>query len=236
MSNDVCVFTSVCDEDAEHFGRYLREMGRLAMPFAVHLDRCVSKDSEVFARHPLCVGTTRPANHNVEFNETHKQQVFDLVVSRGFKWALALDVDETFEKGARPKIDEIVASDHSLIVTRWVNLWLDERHARIDGPFVAGRRMKFYNLARHQYRFLKPEVNGAYVVDERGRRAAVDIPCTESDLVCLHYGLMTPESCRLHKERWDRIYKRCSGANPYGIWKYACDPDVVPEVIEHDYI
>jgi hypothetical protein len=232
VSGPVCVFTSVCEADRGHVPRYLREMERLALPFAAHTDRCSPKTRILLANHPLFVGGTRQDDPAVEFDETHKQAVFDLVAGLGYRWALALDVDEVFERDAAPKIAAIAAGDDHLVTTRWLNLWLDEKHVRTDGPFRGGKRVKFYRLDKHRWRFLKPTVNGAYAVNGRGERLA-EVPHVNSDLVCLHYGLMTPELCLEHRERWDRIYGKCGG-NPYGTWRHACE--ATPEVMPNEFL
>jgi hypothetical protein len=221
----VCAFTSVCEEDSCWVGKYLTESYRLELPFAVHLDRCSAGTKRRFYKHHLCVGITENKNPSREFTEQHKQGVFDLVLRRGFDWAFAWDVDETYERDAAEKINVALGRPEDLLTVRWVNLWGDEEHVRTDGPFRESRRAKFYRLKTIRWKFDNPVVNGAYA----------DRPSTlgHTDLHCLHWGLMTEELRRLHKERWDRIYGRAVGANPYGMWNYTLDTSVTPTIEEN---
>lgn len=243
VSPSVCIFSSICQEDFHWLDQYLAEVDRLGIPFAMHFDRCRNWTKEKVRRHPRCIGTTEQDNHDLEFNETHKQQVFDLVFHSGFDWAMAWDVDETYERGARRKIEEITRLDADYVDVNWVNLWGDEKHIRIDGPFSCGHRVKFYNLRRNRWAFLSPITNGPKIVDSNGRPVSGRInPSRERetryDLTCLHHGMMTAEMRRFHKARWDRIYSTAlrGDSNPYKFWEYACDEETYPPtIVEHDY-
>lgn len=244
MTASICAFTSVCQEDACWVSQYLREAERLEMPFAIHLDRIGDVGmARRLAGHPLCVGQTAQDNIAVEFDETHKQGAFDLVDTLGFMWAMAWDIDETYERGAPRKLAQIgdmVEADYVDIV--WLNLWGDQHHVRTDGPFASGHRVKFYNLDRARWRFTHPVTNGAKRVDDvTGEVLPQRHPAKERahrhDLVCLHWGMMTRELREQHKLRWDRIYTTAVGANPYGFWDYAIDEATHPPTVErHDYL
>jgi hypothetical protein len=233
---NVCAFTSVCEEDACWLPQYLREAERLAMPFAMLLDRCSEATAELVRSHPLCVGVAR-RDAAGEFTEDCKQAAFDIAVASGATWAMAWDVDETYERDARRKIDDIAAMDVDYVDVRWVNLWGDERHVRVDGAFGGGHRVKFYHLRRRRWRFTHTITNGPKMVDRRGEvvsggereRAA------KYDLVCLHHGMCTPELRRMHKDRWDRIYTAAVGNNPLGFWNYAIETEASAVLVEHDY-
>jgi hypothetical protein len=194
----------------------------------VHFDRCTSHSKTLFTSHPLCLGSTHQDSPHKEFTEQHKQSVFDLVVKAGFRWAMALDIDETYMTKAPAIIHDICKSSYDCVDIRWLNLWEDQYHVRIDEPWGTGHRVKFYNLRAGKWSFAHPVVNGARLPGKAslGRR---------HDLVCLHWGLMTHTLRSQHKARWDRIYTAAVGANPYGAWNYIMDPTVTPEVVKHDY-
>lgn len=230
MPPKACAFTSVCEEDAVWIPQYLEEVDRLGIDFAVHFDRCSGPTKASMESHPRCVGSTKQDDPSIEFDETHKQKVFDLVAGERYKWAMAWDVDETYARNAPGILRELVASDYQLIDIKWVNLWGDPKHIRVDGAFAAGHRVKFYNLSTGQFLFNHPTVNGGKLVGghcETTRR---------HDFVCLHWGMMTEEIRVQHKERWDRIYTKAVGANPYGFWNYALSPDYPPTVVENPYL
>lgn len=217
-------FTAVCAEDACWVPNYLAEAERLNMPFAVHFDRCLLPE---MAWHKLCIGHTQQPDPMIEFTEQHKQGIFDLVASKDFAWAMAWDIDETFEADAPRKIAAIEAMDCDLVDIRWLNLWGDPNHVRIDGTFGGGHRAKFYRLLG-EWVFDHPITNGAKIRHREYRLGT-------SDLTCLHWGMMTTELRTLHKERWDRIYTRAVGANPYGFWREAVNLAIEPVVIKHGY-
>ena len=233
----ICAFTAVCEEDRVWIPQYLREVERLGVYFAVHFDRC-SYATKDMAGHRLCAGYTVQDLPNVEFNEMHKQAVLDLVVTRGFRWALAWDIDETWERHAPEKLSTstfqhpdagIVPYDE--IVVNWVNLWGDPQHVRVDRP-SAGSRVKLLNLHSGRWLFDHPITNGPKL--QRARCVVTG----EVDLTCLHHGMMTPELRALHKARWDRIYSTAlrGDENPYQFWKYMTDDAITPVIKENTWL
>jgi hypothetical protein len=237
---NVCAFTAVCEEDARWLPQYLAEAERLRMHFFVHFDRCQPSTKLPVCVHPLCRGWSQNDDPDSVFDETHKQAVLSLAEKDSWGWAMAWDVDETFEKHARAKILDVAEyADVDHVRVRWVNLWGDVNHCRVDGPFEVGRRVKFYRLnAGVRWVFRDPKVNGPKPIYLDGRTASADdreLRLRDSDLACLHHGMMTREDCLLHKERWDRIYGR-HGGNPYRTWEYAADTARFPPVVvRHGY-
>lgn len=222
----ICAFTSVCEEDACWVPQYLAEIARLEMPFCVHLDRCSERTSQLFFDSPWFISSTE--RRRGEFNEQHKQGVLDLVATAGFKWAFAWDIDETYEKDAPAKLKELCKLDVDNVDTVWLNLWDDKDHIRVDPPFDTGHRVKLYNMESGRWTFEHKIVNGAKIV---GRKCSLH----KSDLVCLHWGMMTLELRKMHKERWDRIYSTAlrGDPNPYGFWKHALEAPATVE--KHAY-
>jgi hypothetical protein len=233
---NVCAFTSICREDMGWVLGYLAEIDRLGIDFVVHLDRCARADiPEVceMVKHPRCVGMT--SQDSTEFNEMHKQGVLDLIDSkRAYRWAMAMDADEVFEKNAPDKLSLLDAVKGFHVQVKWVNLWGDKSHIRVDGPFASSHRVKFYRLdAGIRWVFTSPITNGPKpyrcnsLLDESAGLERID-------LTCLHAGLMTRELRVLHKKRWDRIYSAAVGGNPYGMWDYALNEDRYPPTVERN--
>lgn len=234
---NVCAFTSVCEEDAHWIPQYLAEAERLDLPFVVLLDRCSDATYWKFVRHPLCQSWTSRGEGDGEFTEQAKQPLIDRLRELGFRWGMAWDVDETYGGSTRFVLDTLddVLRGADYGRTWWVNLWGDERHVRIDGPFGHGndrgmRRVKFYRIGDVPWHFAHPITNGAKPRDGRGTVMG------ETEIVCLHHGMMTRDLRLLHKERWDRIYSKAVGSNPYGFWNYACDEETYPPtVVPHNH-
>lgn len=231
MIMSICVYTSICEEDATWIGQFLQEMERLQLPHVIHFDRCSPQTKQIFAGSPLFVGHTSQDDPLIEFNERHKQAPFNEVVRLGFDWAFAMDVDETFEREAGPKLTAIQGLDCDYVDTPWVNLWGSLEFIRTDGPFSGGHRVKAYNLKSGlRWEFYCSTVNGA-----RGL-GAFEPREMKSDLVCLHWGMMTKELREMHRRRWDRIYTKASGRNPYGFWNYACDESIEVRTAKNEYL
>lgn len=229
MSHGIGAFTSVYEEDRIWVPQYLKEVERLKLLFVVHLDRCSDMTKYALTRHPRCVGFTEQNDPSREFDETQKQGAFDLLVKQGFRWAFAWDIDETFERKAKSKLRTLSGfCTYDSIITRWLNLWHDKEHIRVDGHFATGYRVKFYNLSVGPWKFTHKIVNGAKISHREPNHY-------RSDLVCLHHGMMTPALRILHKERWDRIYSTAlrGDPNPYGFWRDAIETPA--EVIKHAY-
>lgn len=227
----VCMFVSVCPEDACWLQLFLSEVDRLNLPFVVLLDRWgFMDDPGPLVKHWLCAGYSKRPYGSGEFNEQHKQIILDLAAAKGFDWAMAHDIDESYERNARKKIDAISELDADLVDIRWLNLWGDRDHVRVDSGFASGHRVKFYNLRSGEWVFDHPITNGAKLVGREG-------VTVKADLVCLHHGFMTKELRVMHKERWDRIYSTAlrGDPNPYGAWKLVCDESIKPVLIRHEY-
>lgn len=225
----ICIFTSICEEDQHWTLQYLREVRRLGLPFAIHFDRC-SAETKSILRSEAYAWTQRDSPR--EFEETDKQGIFDAVVARGFQWALPLDVDETFERSAPDRIRQLMQLDVDCVDVRWLNLWNDDRHVRVDRGFADGHRVKLYNLqGGRTWKFESKVVNGAKLQERKER---VD---KRHDLVCLHWGMMTPTLRNIHKDRWDRIYSTAlrGDPNPYGFWKDAIATQDSAVVVKHGY-
>lgn len=219
---NVGAFTSVCEEDRDWIPQYLGEVFRLDIPFAVHFDRCSSATKTLLMSHPHCVGFTANDNPDREFEEWDKQGVLNILKDKGFHWGLAWDIDETWENDAATKIRELTrTTEADYVDCRWANLWDDKDHVRVDNWFKTGHRVKLYRLSL-PWRFDHKITNGAKA---DGAKEA------KSDLTCIHWGMMTHDMRVFHKARWDRIYTKAVGNNPYGFWKGALEYDQFPPVV-----
>ena len=229
---NVCAFTSICEEDACWIPQYLAEAERLELPFVVLLDRCsgIGKIYDSLVNHRLCVDWDERLPSDGEFTEQAKQTILDRVVKLKYDWAMAWDIDETYVFKDLSFLPSFESYHHVNI--RWLNLWDDIRHIRVDAMFGCGHRDKFYNLRVGQWKYLSPVVNGPNLHQNGvavGRRAN---ELKRHDLVCLHHGMMTRELRQQHKDRWDRIYTKAVGKNPYGFWSYALDEETYPATVK----
>ncbi len=226
------VYSSICEEDAVWIDQYLAEVERLGFPFAVNFDRCSEATKDRLRNHRLCTGWTVQDDPAVEFTEQHKQGAFDLLEMQKFDWALAWDVDETWEREAPAKFATLAEVGVDYYDCPWKNLWDDTAHIRVDGPFSLGHRVKLYRLKQGwRWHFDSPITNGAKHTDPHREPTLGEL-----DLTCLHHGMMTHEMREQHKARWDRIYGTAVGRNPYGFWDHALDQTITPKIITHGYL
>lgn len=236
-SKRVAAYLTICEDDAWLVPQWIAEVERLQIDFAVHFDRCSVETKKLFTYHPDCTGYTSQDDPNKEYTEHDKQRSFDMLVLNRYDWGLQLDADETLEKNGpvllRQTIDEYEKKETDYIGLRYVSLWNDKEHIRVDGPFAKGYHVKLYNLTNgRRWKFAEPTVNGAYLMKPDGKKQANErVKGGKCDLVCLNHGAMTHELRLKHKERWDRIYTHAVGSQIYGFWNYSLDYEKFPPVV-----
>lgn len=229
----VCAFTAVCGEDRDWLRQYIWEAERLEMPFVILLDRFPARPK--ILNHRLCVRVLERHESEGEFTEQAKQPLLDTVQQLGYSWALAWDVDETYEHfgpGVLPKYADYGTMNYVDFMTmRWLNLWETPSHVRVDRGYADMRRVKLLNLGGgRQWVFDHPVTNGPKLVG----RTPVGYDSTK---VCLHHGMMTAELRRLHKKRWDRIYSTAlrGDPNPYNFWREMVETEDQAVTVRHGY-
>ncbi len=234
MNQGICAITSICEEDARWLPQYLAEMKRLNLPFVTHFDRCSDATKRTVRAAPGHLGSTERNDPNVEFDETHKTGMMDRARELNATWAMAMDVDETWDAHLDLATirKTIAATDADYVRATWVNVWETPDQLRVDPPFIC-QRDKFYRISSGPWVYTHKIINGPkrtnYLRDEE--RFAIRV--ARPELVCLHWGLMTRELREQHKERWDRIYNTATNGdgNPYGIWRCSLDEERWPPVL-----
>jgi hypothetical protein len=240
LTSNVCLFTAILDEDSIWIDQYLGEVERLNLNFAIHFDRCYPETKCRLSNHPLCIGSISQEEDEQEFLETHKQGILDIVNGRkGVRLAVALDIDERFERDAAAKLQELSRTNLVTVSCPVWQLWENESQLRVDPPFTGMYRQRGYNL-RAGYRFVFDNyvVNAPSTRRDYRQRVLTKEPLHEKvDLHVLHSGMMTRELRLQHLERWNRIYGKARGRNPYNFWKHICDEENHPaKVIPNPYL
>ncbi len=243
---DIAAYTPICEEDAWLIPQYLAEMERLEMPFAVHFDRCSILTRSTMAGHRLCIGYTANDDIALEFSEIHRQGVLDIVARQGIRWAISVDMDETFERNAADKFLAYLQWDEPFAGYRLCSatLWGDSRHLRQN---LGGYQDKMYDVRNYTWKFLSGVTNGpraVRAVPSKGNTwgyhdALDDVAFDYLPIRVLHWGMMTRDLRQFHKQRWDRIYAAptTGGGNPYGTWNHALDEEHYPAVVvENPYL
>lgn len=228
------ILFSVCDSDERHFQRFRDELERLGFPFAVNFDHCSEKTKDFFKSSHFFLEGYENDDPESHFNEMHRQPALTILQKAEFDWALSMDVDETLEKFAPQKIEEIMRMDVDLVDCQLLDLWGDERHYRVDGTFARSHREKFFNLnsgrTGEQLRYYHPTSHAPKFFLEREVRVVKFHP-----LYVIHWGIMDQADVQFHTKRWDDIYTKAVGGQPYQFYDYINDPATVPILNEFDY-
>jgi hypothetical protein len=214
-----------CDEDKGHFPRILAEFTRLGFPFAVCFDHCCDETKHLFTTHPCCVGFHD--NTTQQFDERHRQYAFDILLKHDdYDWITYLDTDEVYDRRALELIPQILDYDADLVWCPVLDLW-GTGDCYMDGVGCLGPCMgpdsastggkqlrdKFYNLRTGTWQYRHPDIHAPYFTPRDGSRRAARRK--RSNLYVLHYGLMSREDGAFHEQRWNTIYKKTLGRNPY---------------------
>lgn len=230
----VGILFSVCDGDERHFKRFITELERLGFFYAVNFDHCSKKTKRLFQQNFLFLDGYENDDPESHFNEMHRQPALTILQREGFDWALSMDVDETLEKFALEKVQEIMQMDVDLVDCQLLDLWGDERHYRIDYTFARSHREKFFNLnsgrTNDQLRYYHPTSHAPKFYLDREAKVVKFHP-----LYVIHWGIMDQADAEFHTKRWDDIYNKAVGGNPYGFYPYINDPTTVPICNEYDY-
>lgn len=229
----LAIIFSVCDGDQKHFGRFYAELNRLAFPFFVNFDHCCAETRQLFQSSPHFVRAYVNDRQDDLFDESHRHYALTLAKdARAFDWVLQMDVDETLEKDAPAKIQEILRSGADIVDCRVLDLWgkEDDRpmHYRVDGSFRSSHREKFFNLrtAAKLY-YYHPTSHAPRHIPHDGREPII---LRGYPLHVLHWGIMDAKDILFHTARWTEIYTRAVGGVPYKFYEYINDPDTVIEL------
>ncbi len=233
MSDRVCFFVSVCQDDLHYLSDWVRWTA--PCPFVVLFDRCPTATWGQVFDHPRCRGTYAQEDPAVEFEERLKQPLLNRALEVA-DWAFGLDVDERLEEGFFSKLLAALDAAEALpkggadyAQFRWLNLWNDRQHIRRDGEWLSHKRACCYRGQGRQWVFDHPITNGAKLQGRTGTMHYTGEPAI------LHAGMMTAALRREHKARWDRIYGTALNGdkNPYGFWNWAIETEGAAEVAPH---
>ena len=233
--NDLGILFPVCDGDAKHFDRFTGDLTRLGYPFAVHFDHCSDETKRRLKEHPLFLEGHEDDDPNSFFGEDSRQSALDILAKHRFAWMLSFDVDETLEKNAPEKIRKILEEDAGgadVVEFPLLDLWGDERHYRVDGPFRSSHREKMFRLSIGRWNYTHATIHAPKCTP---RDKDHEVRVIKPDIFVLHWGIMNMDDVRFHTERWNRVYTKKVGNNPYGFYPYMNDPENnPPDIREFD--
>lgn len=245
MNKTLGVLFSVFDGDQKHFDRFAAELRRLALPFAVNFDHCSAETIKFFREQPNYLDGYVNDDPDSHFDESHRQTALSILLKNKFDWAMSLDVDETLERNApwqlsllvQQKFDDPLTPKRGKVLAdvidfKVLDLWGDERHYRVDGSFQSSHREKMFNLRSGTWRYSHPTVHAPKLTEAKYRN--LDRPALVIrgyPLHVLHWGIMNQADAEHHCQRWDDIYTRAVGGQPYGFYAYLRDPVTYPPIV-----
>ena len=87
---------------------------------------------------------------------------------------------------------------------------------------VSSQREKVFRISGNVIKYPHPSSHAPNVTPYgKSKTDAVVVRCHHVRI--LHWGIMDMEDARVHKERWDTIYTRKLGSNPFGSYEVYFD-------------
>jgi hypothetical protein len=238
VNKKIGFITPVCEEDAVRWGaQYLEEITRLGFPFAMHFtdgNRLTSDAGKEahnrFRHHPLYVGASiGPKDRS--FRDHDRQGAYDILERKRFDATILMDIDETWEANFHSKIEALFQRDDwDAGRVHWINVWERPDQLRIDNPSNP-YRVKINRLDQgKRWHWMGWSVD-PYIMPERPRSRDLG-----TDLVCLHWGLMTRELRLFHRDRNHQLFKESYGECPFEYWDYLLDEKRRMELITNTFL
>lgn len=228
------VIVPVCDADEKHFARFYAELTRLGYPFAIYFDRCSAATKQYWLDHPLRCGFDAGTG---SFDESYREYALRVLKRQGFEASLQMDVDETLEKLAPQKLEALCKRDDwDVVLARCLDLWDDDKHYRVDGPFGSATREKLHRLNRWDTRYTHPISHAPYFFQDGVRVDDKLVRVVKPGLHVLHWGIMNMEDAVIHRDRWHAIFMEKCHNIAYGSYNYYFDPANGPvRLADFDY-
>lgn len=211
------IFVAVCGEDFHWVPQFMRQAEILGWPVAWYADRLWSEQLKVLQDWPQSVGVY---DGREQFSERSKEQAFKMLVKGGFDWAVQMDIDETWQEGAKEIIeaDLTCRADEDIGVCPMVTVseYKGQLYRRTEPYFTSGvesARARIYNLAR-EWHWLDPVTCGA-IMFSGGRPVDVEAKVFRLAAASVHWGHITRESTAKHMEKWHQVWMSTIGRIPY---------------------
>lgn len=236
----------VCDGprgDEKHFPRFLKEIDRLGLPFAVYFDHCTRETYKLFSSHRLYFDGFDDVDQYSSFDEGSRRYPLNILIKAGFGHILQMDLDETLERDGPAKLRDVLKNGADVTGFWCLDIWdrpessLSETEEpgfwrRIDGPFGAGKREKVFKVTGNTLRWPAATAHAPDVwpTGKTKEESVVKM----ADISVIHWGIRNLADAQFHRERWDRIYTRAVGGNPYQGYEYYFDKATVPAYAKLD--
>lgn len=211
------VFVAVCDADFEWVRQFVQSS---PWPIALYGDNLSRENwQKILALKPLIV---EAVDGKGIFSEKSKQQAFNILVDRGYDWAVQMDIDETWEQGAADIVEASLAENPDGHIGQCNMVHVIQREGELfirQDPYYStggreGSRDRIYNM-RYKWRWVDPLTNGAYPLNENGSVQENVATIFATGATTVHWGYMTHNLRVAHRRKWDDVYIKAAGRNPY---------------------
>jgi hypothetical protein len=229
------IFTAVCERDFLWFPQFKRQIEILGYPVAFFADKLSPESLKTLKDWPLTYFVHQ--NETEQFSERSKG--FAFVGLKGFDWAIQMDIDETWQDGAKEILEKTLVENKDKHVGECEMVTVmrqnEELHRRADKYFLPpgreGSRARIYNN-KFTWRWIDPITCGAYLfIDEKLQESCDQFWC---DAATVHWGYSTYELCDDHKQKWVEVYTKVWGKMPYAAYELLTDRTVQVEKIPLD--
>jgi hypothetical protein len=209
------IFVCVCERDMEWMPQFMKQ--------AEILDYKVAWFADKLSFSSLVKLEQWPNTHYIyenkvgTFSEQSKEIAFRGL--KGFDWAIQMDIDETWQDGAKELIEKALTENPDGYIAECPMITVfkegETLYRRIDEYFKNGtesKRWRIYNL-KYEWHWNDPITCGGYVyINGRSTNTFTAFPC-EAESV--HWGYWTHELMEKHKAKWEDVYVKAFGRNPY---------------------
>jgi len=134
------------------------------------------------------------------------RRLVQAAVEWGADWAISLDADERLEWSFRSRVEAVMRremlSGRSAYSLRLRELWDSRRHYRVDGIWGRKSVARLFRLAPGQP-FEDRRLHGSKVPAESPTSPRRRVPV--ADLELYHLAMLTPESRRARREKYERL-------------------------------
>jgi hypothetical protein len=215
------IFLAVCKEDWEWVKQFKKQAEILGYDVAWFADKL---NPDQLLELTLWKNTVFVHDNQTQvFSERSKEYPYRYFKENGYDWAIQMDVDETWQEGAKELIEQALEENPDGFVADCPMVTVfkgDVLQQRVDEYFTTGTessRWRIYNL-KYEWHWNNHITCGAYVyINGVSNNTFKAFPCKAHSV---HWGYWTHELMGKHKEKWDKVYTRVHGFNPYSDTAY----------------
>ncbi len=231
MENTIGIFVAVCERDFHWFKQFSHQAKILGYPVAIFADH-LSPESLILLREDKNVIFVHD-NQTEQFSERSKELAFNYLRNNHFAWAIQMDIDETWQDGAKTLIEQSLSENENGDIGNCPMVTVDNREGeffrRTDKYFVSGvesARERIYNLKR-EWHWIDPITCGAYAF-VNGAPSNEGITRFECPAISVHWGYSTQDLRLDHTEKWHDVWNKTVGRIPYQ--SYGLHSDLTYEI------